>query len=389
MVHAGEPMREVAPRHVPTFDSGLSIPAPSGPAGTALAEVPLDPRVGLSSAAQQFRVAYTTVNQHGQPTVSTGAVFLPHGQAPASGWPVLAWAHGTVGLGDECAPSINERSARDAEYLNRWLDHGYAVVATDYAGLGTPGAHSYLNGHVAAANVVDSIQAAHQASFGPSLSKRWAVIGQSQGGGVALHVAHRATALSSQLGLDYRGAVATGAPAYIEEIVIAAGPTFPPVPLPSGLTTYGLYILAAVEEAHPHLDIDSALTPEGRFMVDQATRSCYSEVAAASAGTSLSRAFSRPLSDVPGLAPAIRSFMSTPTAGYDRPVFVGHGLTDIDVPSPIGIALNSQLWLNQFAANAGARNARVEVRWYPTDHSGTVNLSTTHSAPFLREIFAD
>lgn len=316
-------------------------------------------------------------------------MFLPRGEAPASGWPVLAWAHGTVGLGDECAPSINERSPRDAEYLNRWLDQGYAIVATDYAGLGTPGFHSYLNGQVAAANVVDSVQAAHQMSFGPSLSKRWAVIGQSQGGGVALHVAHRATALSERIGLDYRGAVATGAPAYIEEIVISAGPSFPPVPLPAGLTTYGLYILAAVAEAHPELDIDSALTDEGRFMVEQARLGCYAEVAAASVGTNLARAFSRPLGDVPGLAPAIRSFMATPTAGYDKPVFVGHGIKDIDVPSPIGIALNSQLWLNQFAVDSRARNARVDVRWYPADHSGTVNLSTADSAPFLRSIFSD
>ena len=53
----GQPMRPVAAREVPTFDSGLPEVAPSGPAGTLLAEVPLDPRVGLSGAARQLRVA--------------------------------------------------------------------------------------------------------------------------------------------------------------------------------------------------------------------------------------------------------------------------------------------------------------------------------------------
>ncbi|MDY5786445.1 alpha/beta hydrolase [Corynebacterium sp.] len=389
LVKAGEPMRPVAARTVATFDSGLPAVPPSGPAGTVLAHVPLDPTVGLVGAAEQHRFAYTTSDQHGQPATSTGTVFLPHGHAPEGGWPVLAWAHGTVGLGDECAPSINAPSARDAEYLNHWLNQGYAIVASDYAGLGSPGFHSYLNGKVAAANVVDSIQAAHSLPLGAELSTAWAVIGQSQGGGVALHVAHRASALSHELGLDYRGAVATGAPAYIEEIVLAAGPSFPPVPLPAGMTTYGLYILAAVEEAHPEIDLNSALTDEGRFMIDEAKKSCYDEVAAAAVGTSLSRAFTKPLRDVPGLADATRAFMSTPVAGYDKPVFLGHGIQDIDVPSPIGVVLNSDMWLRQFSPGAAARNARVEVHWYPTDHSGTVNLSTRDSTPFLRGVFSD
>lgn len=387
VVQGGEPMRPVSPRDAPTFDSGLPIPVAAEPAGSLLAEVPLDPRVGLSSAGAQYRIAYSTTNQHNQSVPGTGTVFLPRGEAPEGGWPVLAWAHGTVGLSDECTPSMNAPSARDAEYLNHWLDQGYAIVASDYAGLGTTGFHSYLNGRVAAANVVDAVQAAHRMAFGPVLSQQWAVIGQSQGGGVALHVAHRATALSRELGLDYRGAVATGAPAYIEEIVIAAGPTFPPVPLPPGMTTYGLYILAAVKEAHPELDIDSALTDEGRFMISEAGKSCYPEVAAAVAGTNLSRAFSKPLRDVPGLEQATRDFMATPVTGYDKPVFLGHGLRDIDVPSPIGVLLNSDMWLHQFNLDAATRNNRVEAHWYPTDHSGTVNLSTADSTPFLRNIF--
>ena len=37
------------------------------------------------------------------------------------------------------------REPRDDEYLSHWLGEGYAVVASDYAGLGTPGLMSYLN----------------------------------------------------------------------------------------------------------------------------------------------------------------------------------------------------------------------------------------------------
>src|SRR5699024_3665556 len=129
-------------------------------------------------AGEQHRFAYSTHDQHGDVVASTAAVFLPTGDAPAGGWPVLAWAHGTVGLGDECTPSAQNRSPRDTGYLNHWLDQGYAVVASDYAGLGTPGLMSYLNGSVTASNVIDSVAAANKLdSVGTDLSTQWAVIG--------------------------------------------------------------------------------------------------------------------------------------------------------------------------------------------------------------------
>ncbi|MEA1146259.1 hypothetical protein U8M64_28080, partial [Klebsiella pneumoniae] len=73
------------------------------------------------------------------PIAVSGALFVPKGTPPVGGWPLMAWAHGTVGSADRCAPSLNERSPRDTRYLNYWLDQGYAIVATDYQGLGTPG----------------------------------------------------------------------------------------------------------------------------------------------------------------------------------------------------------------------------------------------------------
>lgn len=389
LVDPGVPMRPVAAYPGKTYSSGLPRVAPKGEPGTVLAEVPLDKRVGLPNAAAQYRIAYTTKDKLGKPAVSTAAVFLPKGNRPAGGWPVVAWTHGTVGLGDECTPSINPRIPRDIEYLGRWLDLGYVIVAPDYVGMDTPGLHSYLNGKQSAVEAVDSVAALHNMKHtrdkdGTILAKKWAVIGQSQGGGVALHVARRATERSKKMGLDYRGAIVTGAPAYIEEFVINLGNAFPPMPLPAGMQVYGLYIMAAVREAYPNIDFDSALTDEGRRMIAAAQNSCYYEVEAAVKNVNLTRAFKKPLRSVPGAEKAIREFMATPVSGYDKPVFIAHGLTDVDMPSPIGVALNSEMWLRQFVGNP--KNAKVEVRWYPTDHDGTVNASAQHSVPFLRSI---
>jgi hypothetical protein len=58
---------------------------------------------------------------------------LPKSRAPAGGWPVIAWAHGTSGVARICAPSL----MRDVEYgeegLMPMVAAGLAVVATDYA----------------------------------------------------------------------------------------------------------------------------------------------------------------------------------------------------------------------------------------------------------------
>jgi hypothetical protein len=65
-----------------------------------------------------------------------------------------------VGVANHCAPSLNPRSDRDKQYLNTWLSLGYAVVAPDYAGLGSSGLHHYLNARGEAWSVLDSVRAA-------------------------------------------------------------------------------------------------------------------------------------------------------------------------------------------------------------------------------------
>lgn len=130
------------------------------------------------------------------------------------------------------------------------------------------------------------------------------------------------------------------------------------------------------------MDVDSALTEEGRRIADLAESACLGDMEDALDGTVMSVAFNRPLREVPGLEGALRDYMATPTDGYDRPVFLGHGLTDTDVPSPIGLTLNSDMWLHQFIGS----NVDVEVHWYPTDHSGAMRASVADSTPFLRRI---
>lgn len=362
--------------------SGLDARAYSGaiPAeGDLITSVPLDPALSVIGAAQAFRILYATPDQHDRPAVSTAAVFVPHGAPPAGGWPVIAWAHGTVGLGDDCTPSARPRSPRDDEYLSHWLDQGYVVVGTDYAGLGTPGLMSYLNGATEAHSVIDSVRAAHQMDL--PLSPKWAIVGQSQGGGAAINSAWWATRLTAGTGLDYRGVVATGTPANIEQLVIQAGPDLPSQPVPPAAISYASYIMAALREAHPDLGVDEVLTPRGRELADQAETVCKTELDRQAAGTTPNELFSAPVGSLDGIGTALDAFMGTPTDGYDRPIFLGHGLLDTDVPPRSSQTLYQQLVDN---------DQDVELHLYSDqDHSGAVLASMPDSTRFLQHVMTE
>lgn len=353
--------------------------APIPVAGTLIETVPLDPALSVPGAANAYRILYSTVDQHDSPALSTAAVFVPHGRAPDGGWPTIAWAHGTVGLGDDCAPSARPRSARDAEYLTHWLDQGYAVVGSDYAGLGTPGLMSYLNSVATAHSVVDSVIAMHQMQL--PLSPKWAIVGQSQGGGAAVNSARWATEFSRGTGLDYRGVVATGTPFNVESIVKQSGPDMAlPPNLGPAANSYTGYILAGFREARPDIDVDSVLTQAGLAAVDKAETLCKPELDQQLTGMTPTRFFSAPLATLPGAAEALDSYLGTPTSGYDRPIFLGVGLEDRDVPPHMSQQLNDQL-------RANGQNVTLKV--YPDeDHSGTVLASIPDSTPFLAAAFA-
>jgi acetyl esterase/lipase len=351
------------------------IPAP----GTLIRDVPLSPELSVRGAGAAYRILYATRDQHDAPAVSTAAVFLPHGAPPQGGWPTVAWAHGTVGLGDDCTPSALPRSPRDDEYLTHWLDQGYAVVATDYTGLGTPGLMSYLNSVATARAVVDSVVAAH--GFGLPLSPKWAIVGQSQGGAAAVSSARWATEFSAGSGLDYRGVVATGTPANIEKVVERAGPdmALPPALGPAA-NSYAAYILAAFREARPDLDVDSVLSSRGREAATLAETLCKPALDEALAGRTPAEFFRAPLVSLPGAAQALDAYMGTPVSGYDRPIFLGVGLLDRDVPPDSTLSLYDQLRAN---------GQDVTLRVYPDqDHSGTVLASLPDSTPFLRTALA-
>lgn len=154
---------------------------------------------------QAARVLYRSTNgDTGRPTEVSGAVFVPTGDAPVDGWPVVGFAHGTTGINQPCAPSLSATLSTHVYWVDRLIDLGIAVALTDYQGLGSSGVHPYLDARTAGMNVIDSVRALRR-TF-PHISSSWAGLGGSQGGGAVWAADEQAATYAPELSMV--GAVA-------------------------------------------------------------------------------------------------------------------------------------------------------------------------------------
>ena len=88
-------------------------------------------------------MTYNMTNVQGKTANATAMVLFPKAPQPKDGYRVVVWEHGTVGVGDGCAPSKNAINPRFKILAENLLAAGYVIIAPDYEGLGTPGVHPY------------------------------------------------------------------------------------------------------------------------------------------------------------------------------------------------------------------------------------------------------
>jgi hypothetical protein len=291
------------------------------PEGRALGSVvraaPLPPAYRLAGAGPAWRLAYVSTSWSGRRTVVTGTVNVPAGRPPRGGWPVVSFGHGFGGTADACAqsrtgPSPWERTAQEA-----LLGAGYAVAATDYEGIGTPGPSPGVNGLSEAYGIIDIVRAARRLA---PVSRSWASIGYSQGGHGALFAAWLAPRYAPAL--RHTGTIAM-APTTQWGLLLSAGrdplaPAIPTVPFfarPLELTTRGAFRPA------------DWYTPRGMSLVDLADRVCIDEMTVAVAGLTNGDLMTDPAATSDEFA---RHFVAqeVPVGRYARPVRLVHGTAD-------------------------------------------------------------
>ncbi|MDE1995963.1 MAG: alpha/beta fold hydrolase [Rhizobiaceae bacterium] len=155
-----------------------------------------------------YRILYRSVGLHDEPIAVSGVLVVPTRGSDLTRH-IVAWAHPTTGVATVCAPSLRSTVYQQIQGLHRMLSKGYAVVATDYPGLGTAGVHPYLIGTSEGRAVLDSVRAAKTLLKQPKPAE-FIVWGHSQGGQAALYTGLLADTYAPDLKLM---GVAAAAPA--------------------------------------------------------------------------------------------------------------------------------------------------------------------------------
>ncbi|KER69047.1 hypothetical protein HR51_25965 [Burkholderia cepacia] len=167
--------------------------------------------------AQATLLTYTMPATAGGSTPATSLLFVPKGNAPVGGWPIVAWAHGTTTAGQAtCAPSLTLDTldggltaqgfpSHYSDFIESLVHAGYAVVAPDFEGLGaaenTP--YRYYNSASEARSIIAAVVASRETDV--PLSTRWAAVGHSEGGRGVLELQRF---VGEAAALDFRGTVA-------------------------------------------------------------------------------------------------------------------------------------------------------------------------------------
>ncbi|WP_051305024.1 alpha/beta hydrolase family protein [Chitinilyticum litopenaei] len=199
------------PTPTPTAIPVTPTPTPS-PLPQVLLRVDNYSKAGELGAGSSQLLRYRKPAIRGGDTEANTLLFTPKGTAPAGGWPLVVWAHGTTGVADACAPSRDFALDQDRDMVAALLQAGFAVLAPDYEGLDAPGIHPYLSLDSQGRSITHAVLAAHEVidtrftRFAPG----WAVIGHSQGGFAALAAAQHASALRERYPLRATVALAPG-----------------------------------------------------------------------------------------------------------------------------------------------------------------------------------
>lgn len=249
-------------------------PAPSGPDGHQFA---------VPDRVQ--KMMYSTTDMTGAPVAVSGYTVEP--TVPWTGpgkRPTVVVGRGTVGQGDQCAPSRNwplddqpdpldsgRTVALEGAYDWVFASQGVRVVVTDYVGMGTPGMHTYMNRAEQAHAMIDAARAARTLvdgrgeGFGPV-----GFYGHSQGGGASTAAVEAVADYAPEL--DVAGAYASAPPADLEAVQRTI----------DGSNLVGAigFTINGLNARYPALaaELDTHLSDHGRDVLDDLAGMCTDEI---------------------------------------------------------------------------------------------------------------
>ncbi len=236
-------------------------PLPAGKPGELIRSQPSE-AYSLAADLTAVRILYHSRSASGGDVATSGVVLVPDKAPPKGGWPVIAWAHGFSAAARPCAPSLL-RNLYYGPLLSMYVNLGYAVVASDYTGLGTDFRSAVMDVPSNAMDVIYSIPAAHAAVL--HLGPKWVAIGTSLGANVAIGVAEMEGGTHDP---NYLGSIAISGVADLKA-------SYEP-PLKEQTFRMLAFLAYGIKTVYPDFDLRDMLTEKAMPAYNKITESCGS-----------------------------------------------------------------------------------------------------------------
>jgi hypothetical protein len=233
-------------------------PLPPGSPGEVIRSLPFD-EYDVPMEVSAVRILYHSRSAHGADVAASGVVLFPGTPPPAGGWPVIAWAHDLNGVARTCAPSLT-RNLGHGPLLSMYVHLGYAVVATDYTGLGTSFRNAFADLESNAFDVIYSVLAAR--SVVPQLGSRWIAVGTGEGGMAVLGVAEQEREVQD---LGYLGSITISRLADLSNSYESIG---------NLSDEASLYLAYGTQTVYPQFQANDILTAKALPLYGQIGRAC-------------------------------------------------------------------------------------------------------------------
>ncbi|MFF4100906.1 lipase family protein [Streptomyces sp. NPDC001903] len=355
--------------------TSASAAAPeTGRAGDIVSVAPsaFHPLPGQPTGTKAWKIHYRSTTADGAPNTVSGTVIVPQ-DGRTGPRPLVTYAVGTVGMGDSCAPSNNlpYGTAMEANLIQQLTLRGWAVVVTDYEGLGTPGVHTYTVGPSAGRAVLDAARAATRLpEAGLPADTPVGIMGYSQGGQAGSWAAELQGSYAPEL--KVKGTATGGVPADLLKVA----------DFNNGSYGSGLIFMAAAgqDAAFPELRLDSYLNPAGKALVAGMKDGCVAIDAIAGSFKRISDLTTRNPLEQPDWQARLNQSRLGRTAPA-APVYQYHALGDELIPYAVGRQLRSE-WC------AKGADVQWQTIWVGEHVSGVITHSPA-AANWLADRFAD
>jgi hypothetical protein len=211
----------------------------------------------VTTPVTKITFRYRSELPSGDPITIYGRAYLPDN--PRTNLPIFAFAPGTTGIGDKCAPSLEDpKVANWGDYdshMAMYASQGFAAVTTDYEGMRDPGRiHHYMVGELEGRAMLDSVRALRRLPEARGRLNQTAVFlgGYSQGG----HAAFWADKVAARYSPDVKplGVVGFGP-------VMSVSETLTDVTHGANINWFGPYVLYSYSDYYQG-DYGSVLLPK-------------------------------------------------------------------------------------------------------------------------------